>query len=85
MRVEVREVKPVEPPKEFVLTLNQDELDVIVAVLGKTGGYDGPKGWRSLMNTIWNELHRHATKRVIYSILNSDGKFPNRDRVVPEV
>jgi hypothetical protein len=86
MKIEVIELKPVDPPKEYLLTLSQDELDVVVACLGKTGGYDGPKGWRRLMDGVWSQMHRYATERAIYSILNADGKFPsNRDRVVPEV
>jgi hypothetical protein len=85
MKIEVREIKPVEPPKEYVLTFDQNELDVVVACLGKTGGYDGEQGWRPILNKIYEAVYRHA--KVKDGILNrTNGQFPSdRKRIVPEV
>ena len=86
MKLEVKEIKPVDPPKEYVLTLNQNELDLVAVVIGKTGGYDGPKGWRNLSDGIWYKIYPHATKRLTGSILDSKGQFPSDvNRTVPEV
>ena len=85
MKVEVKEIKPVDPPKEYILTLNQNELDLIVAVLGRANGYDGRLGWRELLNHIYIQLYPKA--KIKSGILNAtDSRFPSdRDRVVPEV
>jgi hypothetical protein len=67
MEVEVKEVKPVDPPKQYVLTFDQVELDIVVAALGRCGGYDGPKGYRVVLNAMYGELHPHALKRNVMS------------------
>lgn len=86
MKIEVKEIKPVDPPKEYILTLNQNELDLLVALMGKQGGYDGPQGWRELMNKLHEGLQKYATKRPFPSrIFDSGGLFPDADRVVPNV
>lgn len=56
MKLEVVELKPVAPPKEYALTLSQSELDVIVAAIGGIGGYDGNNGWKSIINQLYREL-----------------------------
>jgi hypothetical protein len=85
MKLEVVEVKPVDPPKEYVLTLNQNELDLITVCLGGVRGYDGPSGWRELLNKIYPELHQKT--KIKHGILRDvDSQFPSdRNRVVPEV
>lgn len=82
MKIEVKRIEPVNPPKEYVLTLNQNELDLISACLGKTGGYDGPKGWRMLLDSLWDKIYPHTTKRPLNPILNDKGQFLDRDRIV---
>lgn len=86
MQIEVIKVKPVPPPKEYILRLNQNELDVLAAIMGKTGGYDGPHGWRELMNKMYSNIKNNATDRSLYEILNHQGQFPsNVNRTVPNV
>jgi hypothetical protein len=82
MKLEVREIKPVEPPKEYVLTLDQNELEVLYAVLNKTGGYDNDLGWRPIVNRLHSGLRRHA-KIETYSILGMDGNVLANPKVKP--
>jgi hypothetical protein len=85
MKLEVVEVKPVDPPKEYILTLNQNELDLITVCLSRVRGWDGPSGWRELLNKIYHELHKKT--KIEHGILRDvDSQFPSdRNRVVPEV
>ena len=34
MKVEVKEIKPVNPPKEYVITLNQEEVNILRTMVG---------------------------------------------------
>lgn len=34
MKIEVKEAKPVDPPKEYILTLSQDEADMLRTIIG---------------------------------------------------
>lgn len=86
MHIEIIEVKPVPPPKEYILRLNQNELDLLAALMGKTGGYDGPNGWRELLNRMYVDIKPKATATGLYDILNQQGQFPsNVNRVIPKV
>jgi len=63
MKLEVKEIKPVAPPKEYILTLNQNELDLIHLILSRTGRYDGSEGWRNCVDEIYTKTMNYATIR----------------------
>lgn len=63
MQIEVIEIKPVDPPKEYILRIDQNELDLIAAVIGSIGDYDGPKGWREVGDNIYRALESHMTSK----------------------
>jgi len=79
MQVEVKEVKPVEPPKRYVLTLNQAELDILIGLMGKQGGFDGPDGYRNIMDKMYFSLYKYQQVRDIFSGLH--GMIPSEKRV----
>jgi hypothetical protein len=82
MQIEVRKIKPVDPPKEYVLTINQNELEVLRAILGQTSGYDGDTGWRSIVDQLYVGLKLHA-KVEAYSIVDFDGSILSHPKVKP--
>jgi len=79
MKIQVISEPVVVPPKTYTLTLNQPEMDVLYAVLGCIGGYDGPQGYREVLNHMYNGIKRHA---FVKDILDGD-TFPSVHRVAP--
>ena len=65
MKLEIKEIKPIAPPKEYIVTLDQVEFDVIVALVGRACGYDGPRGYREVASNIYNSLKPHQLKKDI--------------------
>ena len=53
MKVEKKEVKPVPPPAEFIVTLSEREATNIMAVIGVISG-SFPE--REDLDTLWNSL-----------------------------
>lgn len=62
--VEVIEIKPVDPPKGYLLRINQEELDFLICILGGIGGYDSSDGWRSLVDNLYGELYIHFKREL---------------------
>lgn len=85
MKVEVKEVKPVvEPPKEYILTLDQNEMDLLVCVFGRIGGYDGPGGWREIINKIYDSVLLFGKVDAVHSMLDECGYIKGHPPVKPK-
>ena len=54
MKIEKKEVKPVPPPAEFIVTLSEREATNIMAVIGAISG-SFPE--REDLDTLWYSLH----------------------------
>lgn len=84
MKIEVKEVKPVEPPKEYVITLDQVELDLVTTLLENIGGYDDPYGYRHTLNLIYENLSVYKKNNIRLNPYNGRShwytvdKFGNR-------
>lgn len=83
MQIEVIEVKPVPPPKEYILRLNQNELDLIAMLVGRTGGFDGEGGWKCVLDRIWKEIFPHSTYKSSDGILDNIGHIKSKPKVKP--
>jgi hypothetical protein len=81
MKVEVKEIKPVEPPKEYVLTLNQNEMDLLVRVFGRIGGA-GP--WKPIVFHIYEKTHTYGRVCMEQSMLDAHGDLYNKPEVFPK-
>jgi hypothetical protein len=78
MQFEVKEIKPIAPPKEYVLTLDQNELDYLAHLIGSTGGWDGEGGWRQIGNGMGSKLYEHSTYPLGHFNMVSSGAVINK-------
>jgi hypothetical protein len=53
-----------------VLTLNQAELDILVGLMGKQAGFDGPDGYRPIMDKMYKILYKNRLVKDIFSDVN---------------
>ncbi len=79
MKLEVNAPVVVIPPKTYTLTLNQPEIDVLSVVLRSIGGYDGPQGYREVMNRMESGIRPYAVDK---GILHGN-HFPDTVRIAP--
>ena len=62
--VEVIEIKPVDPPKEYLIRVSQDEMNLLAALLGSISGYDGVGGWKELSGQLYSNFVYHSTTQM---------------------
>ena len=59
--VEVIEIKPVDPPKEYLIKVSQDEMNFLSTLVGSVWGYDEPGGWKELLSKLYEDLYKHSS------------------------